>query len=217
MEIDHIFVFSPPKANVADELVENGFKESTPNQHIGQGTANRRFLFNGFMLEFIWMSHEEEIRSPPIEPSRLWERSQWKTSGFSPFGLCVRETPNDPKNSVLQHCFDFQPPYLPNGCSISVCDNLAFPLEPMLFATPFPKSRIQPNFKSQHSNQVCTCSGITLQSQQKPESVDFNRLVNQQVVNWQHSEELCMDIEFDHHIQCKTLDLRPNLPLVIRF
>lgn len=42
-ELDYVFVCTTPGAPEADKLVRLGFHEGPPNQHPGQGTANRRF------------------------------------------------------------------------------------------------------------------------------------------------------------------------------
>ncbi|MBE9137293.1 VOC family protein [Nodosilinea sp. LEGE 07088] len=45
LELDHVFILVEPAAQVADRLLEQGFREGPRNTHPGQGTANRRFYF----------------------------------------------------------------------------------------------------------------------------------------------------------------------------
>jgi len=42
------------------------------------------------MLELLWVRDEQEARSPPITPTRLWERWRCRSTGYSPFGVCLR-------------------------------------------------------------------------------------------------------------------------------
>jgi hypothetical protein len=50
IELDHLFVCASPGAPEAEKLVEFGLQEGPPNQHPGQGTANRRFSFANAMI-----------------------------------------------------------------------------------------------------------------------------------------------------------------------
>ncbi len=45
IELDHFFILTDPGAPQAELLTEIGLVEGTPNDHPGQGTANRRFFF----------------------------------------------------------------------------------------------------------------------------------------------------------------------------
>jgi hypothetical protein len=53
VEIDHVFIGCRPGAPEADSMLKRGFVEGSPNTHPGQGTANRRFFFDNFMLELL--------------------------------------------------------------------------------------------------------------------------------------------------------------------
>ena len=50
LTLDHAFIWVSRGGKEADALVEAGFTEGPANTHPGQGTANRRFFFNTFML-----------------------------------------------------------------------------------------------------------------------------------------------------------------------
>jgi len=60
IELDHLFVCTAPGAPQAEDLVQFGLLEGPPNQHPGQGTANRRFSFKNAMIELLWVSDAEE-------------------------------------------------------------------------------------------------------------------------------------------------------------
>jgi len=63
IELDHLFVCTAPGAPQAEDLVQFGLLEGPPNQHPGQGTANRRFSFKNAMIELLWVSDAEESQS----------------------------------------------------------------------------------------------------------------------------------------------------------
>ncbi len=90
IEFDHLFILTSASAPEVDQLVEFGLSEGQRNIHPGQGTTCRRIFFHNAMLEFLWVSDESEVRNEIITPTRLWERSRYRQSGYSPFGLCVR-------------------------------------------------------------------------------------------------------------------------------
>ncbi|MEL6846826.1 MAG: VOC family protein, partial [Bacteroidota bacterium] len=91
MLIDHIFIFSDTEGSEADLLVKAGFAEGSSRIHPGQGTRNRKFYFDNFFLELLWVHDEEEIkRSAKRAHQQLWQRSQHKELGLSPLGLCLQ-------------------------------------------------------------------------------------------------------------------------------
>jgi hypothetical protein len=73
IELDHVFVCTAPGAPGGDELVRFGLREGPPNRHPGQGTSCRRFPFVNAMLELVWVSDVEEVRSEASRRTLLWE------------------------------------------------------------------------------------------------------------------------------------------------
>jgi hypothetical protein len=59
LELDHLFICTAPGAPEAEEFVRFGLREGPPNQHPGQGTANRRFAFANAMIELLWAMHRK--------------------------------------------------------------------------------------------------------------------------------------------------------------
>lgn len=62
MTIDHIFIFVNSE-DEANELVNFGLTEGIGNVHKGIGTANRRFFFENFYLEILWVENENKAKS----------------------------------------------------------------------------------------------------------------------------------------------------------
>ena len=87
--LDHVFVLTESGAPSCASLTALGFVEGEPNSHPGQGTANRRFFFANAMLELLWVDDPSEARRPPADRLQLWERSEGRGSGASPFGICL--------------------------------------------------------------------------------------------------------------------------------
>jgi hypothetical protein len=74
IELDHLFVCTAPGAPEAEKLVRFGLHEGAPNQHPGQGTANRRFAFVNAMIELVWVNDATEAQSKSTRRTLLWER-----------------------------------------------------------------------------------------------------------------------------------------------
>lgn len=85
-QIDHIFIMVSKGALEADQLIQFGLSEGKLNVHLGQGTSNRLFFFNNFMLELVWVHNLKEARNENTRPTFLWKR--WiNRDKKSPFGI----------------------------------------------------------------------------------------------------------------------------------
>jgi len=121
MEIDHIFIFSKNGGKEADNLVNYGFTEGSSCVHVGQGTTNRKFYFDNFFLEVLWVINEEEIQSEITSGTKLWERSLFQKNKYSPYGLCLVNSIST--DSLFEVSDTYQPNYFPKGMSIDIITN----------------------------------------------------------------------------------------------
>ncbi|WP_020396874.1 VOC family protein [Thiolinea disciformis] len=90
LELDHIFIAVTANAPEAELLTNFGLTEGTPNQHQGQGTANRRFFFHNAFIELLYLTNAEEAQSELVKPTHLFERLSQHDQSISPFGVCFR-------------------------------------------------------------------------------------------------------------------------------
>lgn len=112
-QIDHIFIMLSKGAPEVDQLIQFGLSEGKPNVHFGQGTSNRRFFFNNFMLELVWVHNPKEARNENTRPTFLWDR--WMNrEKQSPFGICLRPVVKL-ESKLPFRCWKYNPAYLPNG------------------------------------------------------------------------------------------------------
>lgn len=219
VELDHLFVCAAAGAPEAEALKAFGLLEGSSNTHPGQGTANRRFFFRGAMLELLWVHDEEQTRSPAVAPTRLWERWCYRSTGYSPFGICLRA---DKDESPLPfETWDYRPPYLPPGTSIEVAAGTANE-EPMLFATPFgarpdaaPAGRREPLDHPAGLEEI-TAVGITLPHREVV-SPALRAMGEIGSISFVFGGEHLLEIGFDHGAQGRAADFRPMLPMVVTF
>lgn len=223
VELDHVFVCTAVGAPEADRLADFGLTEGTPNPHPGQGTASRRFFFRNAMLELLWVRDEHEARSPLVAPTRLWERWQYRSTGYSPFGICLR--PSE-RRAMTQPVLPFptrayHPPYLPAELNIDVAAETARD-EPMLFATPFggrpdaiPAEYRQPLVHPRGYGEI-TALRVTLP---QPETLSsaLHTVQQESSVSFSPGNDHLAEVEFDHGGQDHSVDFRPTLPLRFRW
>jgi hypothetical protein len=214
VELDHLFVCSAVGAPEAKRLIELGFREGSPNQHPGQGTANRRFEFANAMLELLWVSDPKEVQSPSVRRTSLWERWSGRQGPASPFGICLR--PVDSQESVLPYPgWDYHPSYLEDSLSIHIGDaGIEEPLWDYL-GFMFRLDREQ-QFR-EHPNDVREVTGLTLITPAPLTSPTSQRVIELGILSTRTGTESLLEVEFDNHRQHQRADLRPHLPLIMEF
>jgi Glyoxalase-like domain len=220
-ELDHVFVFASRGAPEADRLVSLGLTEGSGNVHHGQGTANRRFFFRNAMLELIWVQDEREVQSAAIAPTGLSERAQFRRTGASPFGICLRTTETNGHTPASPfESWSYHPPYLPAGQEILVArTSLA---EPLLFMAPVghrsdasPPVRREP---IEHANGLREISGVrvTLTGGTRL-SLSLRVMEHLGIATFVQGREHLMELSFDKVVRGQSIDLRPELGLVLRW
>ena len=150
MNIDHIFIFTDEAGKIADELVEFGLTEGSNRIHVGQGTANRKFYFDNFFLEILWVYDQTDIKSDLTKPTGLWQRADFKQNDFSPFGLCIID--NNEIDALFENSFKYQPNYFPQGMSIDIIKNEFEPDLPWTSRLPFKGQKKPQNEPINHKN-----------------------------------------------------------------
>lgn len=120
----HVFVFGD-----RDATPPAGLAESFRREHPGQGTANACFCFDDSYLELLWVTDADALTAPAIAPAGLAARAAWRETGACPFGIALR-------GALPVPGWEWTPPYLPPGLSITVADLSADPRQPFVFRSP---------------------------------------------------------------------------------
>lgn len=214
MQIDHIFVFSKNKGIEADELVKFGFQEGSSRIHQGQGTTNRKFYFENFFLEILWVCNEKEIKSEPLAKTELWERSKFETSGYSPFGLCLKNTEDTDK--IFRRSQVYQPAYFLKGFSIDFISSDKKKELPWLFRLPFRDKQNQSDEPIDHKNQIKKLTKAIFGLTNPKISEELVSVFQSADIDFQMSDELFLTLEFDN---CKlgSEHLFKDFPLLIKY
>lgn len=216
LELDHVFIFVSEGAPGADGLLNFGFSEGEPNVHPGQGTSNRRFFFSNMMLELLWVSNVDEVKSVLTKPTMLWERWRGRNRNRSPFGIVLRSSSAE----VFFDGREYKPKYLPDGLSFLVGSNADVLSEPLFFRMPLgrmpgPGKKTQPlQNKSGFTRVTSLCVKMP---QTSPESPLLKTIGDIETISFKDADSHVMEIGFDGEKGGKSKDFRPELPLIIKW
>ena len=213
--MDHAFIGCTTGAPEGEALLRLGFVEGSPNTHPGQGTANRRFFFENFMLELVWVADPVEAMSESTRRTRLWERCQGQEGQVSPFGIVFRSTSTPPKPAPFA-TWVYAPVYLPPGLAMQIADGTTLN-EPGLFYLPFLKSgtarRPEPVAHALPIRRIRGLSvGLAGRNTLSPAS---NCAQEHGLVSYFEAPQPLLEILFEGPAGMH-IDLRPELPLVFR-
>ncbi len=215
MLIDHIFIFSNSKGEEANELKDFGLTESPGRRHPGQGTQNRKFHFQDFFLEILWVADQNELLSGSTFHSKLWQRAQHQQTGFSPFGLCLRTAP--PIKPLFSNAMAYQPAYFPEGKTITVLPNEDDHSLPWTFQLPAfakdSKQTVPPTHSASLQRLTKTTFEITAEAMNSAFAKFF---AGHQELQFISSPSLLLRLQFDQGVQNKQHRFN-SLPLVLEY
>lgn len=216
IELDHIFIFSKNGGDEANSLIEFGFVEGSSRVHPKQGTRNRKFYFENFFVEILWVYNETEIRSELISKTGLFDRSRYFMNDHSRFGMCLmnsKETDN-----LFQNAETYQPSYFPEGVTIDILTNSSQASLPWTFRLPEREEEESKNLEPiDHPNGIRSLSQITF-------GYDDSDFLNEFVMHFEEipgidfakGESSFVILEFDEGRQNKSKIFK-ELDLVIRY
>lgn len=223
LAFDHVWIAVFPDARERDALEKAGFLISKETVHQeGQGTASITVEFQNAYLELIWPDSGVSV-DPGLEKAaasyRL--RMMWHTSGWCPFGLAFRwSSPTDSALPVPSHTVSL--PWLPNGAGLQVLTPKDDLKSPLLFVSPreLTDPEVQAGRAAQypHPIGVGRVTAIRLVSPQEYKPIPaLAYLTTQTQLTLGKGDQWLLEITFDGGKQKLSKDLRPELPLVIRY
>jgi len=207
LKLDHIFILTQPNAPIAEKLRAHSFVEGTSNTHPGQGTENRRFFFEGFTLEWLFITDKTEALNGAGRDLRFQQRYTEATA--SPFGLVVRTD-----SEVDFPHWLYWPDYFNGRLSFAVGNNSNNLQEPLCICMPnLPKSEIPANLCNSNSQ----LTGVDLFSPPHPPSEVAQHFSNIAKVRWHSNQAHKLILTFNDGAAGKTLDLTDEAKLQIRW
>jgi Glyoxalase-like domain len=216
LALDHAFIMCSIGAPEGDALIQRGFVEGSRNVHPGQGTANRRFFFENFMLELLWVDKPEEARSAQTRRTRLWERWVGREDGTtSPFGVlyCAEGYAAEP---APYPTWSYHPSYLPPGDAIEIAEGTRLE-EPELFYMPnIRRGRPRRKEPTHHAVGIGPILGLAVGLPGVQKLSDASRSARVAgLLSYRESDRPVLEIRFASATTAD-IDLRPALPLLFR-
>lgn len=207
MESDHIFIFSNKKGIEANDLVEFGFTEGSSRVHPGQGTTNRKFYFENFFLEILWVVSEKEIQSEVTAKTKLWERSQFQKNQHSRFGLCLVNS--ESTDELFQQSEVYQPDYFPKGMSIDIITNKENPRLPWTFRLPYRGKKKVHSEPSEHQNGIQSLTKAVFEYPMKQgDTVYTQYFKGSKSIEFINRSSTLLILEFDNNRQGKSKEFK---------
>jgi hypothetical protein len=213
IELDHLFVCATPGAPEGDKLVQFGLHEGPPNQHPGQGTANRRFAFSNAMIELLWLSDEREVQSQATKRTLLWERLSGRNGSGSPFGICVRPLGSEDSGPPFPS-WEYRPAYLADPLVLHIGE--AAVEEPMWVYLSFMRRTFREQWFIEHPSGVREITGLTLTTSVPLHSRVSQKMIESGILTARTGAAPLLEIEFDGKRQNQRMDFRPHLPFVFQ-
>jgi len=211
--LDHLFVCTAPGAPEAEQLIQFGLREGPPNQHPGQGAANRRFAFANAMIELLWVSDAEEAQSDGARRTLLWERWSGREGHACPFGICLR-----PADSIMTEppfpAWEYRPSHSPEPLCLHIGE--AGVAEPMWVYLSFMRRAQREQWFSDHPIGIREITGLTLFTPAPLRSAASQAIVESGILATREGAASLLEIEFDGSRRNQTVDFRPHLPFVFK-
>jgi hypothetical protein len=217
IEFDHVFVCTQHGAPEADLLSGAGFTEGQPNMHVGQGSSCRRFFFRNAYLELIWVHDVAEASRDVVAALGLCERSHYARTSASPFGIGLRA---GREVQLPFATWSYQAKYLAAGDGLEIVTAAHAYKEPLVFLMrggmrpdQYPATRRQP------LDHPCRAEEITgLQVTVDALASSFvSALESVEMISCKRDGMALGELELDGGRQGRSLDLRPAVPLMLRW
>jgi hypothetical protein len=223
VELDHVYVVVPDYQDASRRLAEAGITLDTGfvSRHEGGGTASVSALFENAYLEILWVEPtvplEEGNRS---EVEELARAAAWSEGGPSPFGVGLRRTAGAPDS--LPYSGDRETTEWAEPGTFFFSFHTSSDAEPSIFVVP--EYMALPTWIGQahdedpslldHGLGVSQITGVIIGTGSPPAAAEEIELP---VLEFNQSALPVMELVFDGGHQNTTLDLRPGLPLILRY
>ena len=232
LERDHIFIWVSPGAPEAATLQKLGlYTDGKVHKHVGQGTSSKVFSFENAYLELIWIDEPEVARRKGQEMGTdLLARAAWKQTGASPFGIGLHYRAAGSR--VLPFATKkYWAEWMKPDTFILIAESSANLKEPFLFVVPdylaVPSAEqlkvfldSQPDYRKNftHALGVRRLTAVKITSNQMRKlSETTSILAKNGVMAVKRGKSSQAELTFDGGSQGKVLDVRPTLPLILKY
>lgn len=237
LEVDHLNIWVNNPKTAKQKLIDAGFTaepDSLSAIHHGQGTSGRYFRFLNGYLELIFIHNQQEFLQNNTQNPNLdfAERANFKENGASPFSIALKLKEYKVDNIPFQ-TVKYRQKWMGNNNAIyaskSSKTNLhepsVFVIYPEIESGTFKSMSDLENFPTEndfwkaffkHPNGAEKITNITITSSNTNlNSKTIKRLNHLKEVRIKNGENYLLELSFDYNKQKKTIDLRPELPIIV--
>ena len=223
IELDHVWIMVSPGAPEREVLKRAGFQISPDvSRNDGQGTASISVEFENSYLELMWPDSTVTV-APGLERAaeKFRQRMLWRSSGWCPFGVGLRRTaPSD--DTLPFPTWSWTAEWMPKGSRMEMLtprddrQSPALSIEPRAL-TDTSEQRTRAS-RYHHAISARRITGIRLISPGTYEPIAaLTYLQTHHVLSVTQGDQWLLEVTFDGGKSKKSSDLRPDLPVVIRY
>jgi hypothetical protein len=238
IEVDHVWIMVSPDAPERAALERAGFQISKDiNHHEGTGTSSITVEFENTYLELMWPDPKVPVAHGMERAAEKYHQRQlWRTSGWCPIGVGFRRTtPSNitPSNMTPSNAtpssealpfptWTWTADWMPKGSVMEMLTPREDTRSPALFVEPLALSSLGEQAARaalyHHPIGVRRITAVQLVSPKTYEPIAaLTYLQKQSLLRTKPGDEWVVELTFDDGKQEKSKDLRPDLPLVIRY
>jgi Glyoxalase-like domain len=223
LQFDHVWIMVSANAPERAPLERAGFQIAKEiNRHDGQGTASITVEFENSYLELIWPDSTVNV-APGLERAaeKFRQRMLWRSSGWCPIGVGFRRIP--PSNDAFPFpTWPWTAEWMPKGSAMVMLTPRDDTRSPALFVEPpaLTNSAEQAARGSLYHHPIGArrITAIRLISPKTYQPIaSLTYLQEQHLLSTKPGEEWLLELTLDGGRRKKSKDLRPDLPLVIRY
>lgn len=224
LELDHVFVWVTKEAPEAKALEKAGLQIfGGTHKHDGQGTASRTFIFENVYLELIWIDDAQAAAKNATRSGiDMTKRARWKTTGASPFGVGLHRRPgNDAAIPFPVRLYWAE--WMKPDTVIEFAQTVTSLSEPMYFVVPEYISIANPVMRERltdavkHPLGVSRLSNLRIVTTGKKQTSTSELLSQAGIVRVEQGKTPLLELTFDGGSQNKIINLRPQLPVVLKY
>jgi hypothetical protein len=213
LALDHVFVAASRDAPEMELVRDAGFIEGPAHEHPGQGTASKGVFFENAYLELIWLTDPTVAAAPPVARTGLAHRTD-PGHASCPLGFGLRSE-HDPMPAPPFEVWEYAPPYLPQGSAFQMAANSEVLSEPLIFVLPWSRT---PSWEvPDHPNGARRMTSVHFGPCPEGRSTVLSTFLDLGLVSCTPATAPLLRIELDVGRQGVECDLRPALPLIVRW
>jgi hypothetical protein len=223
MQFDHVWIMVSPSAPERGALERAGFQIAKDvNHHEGQGTSSITVEFENAYLELIWPDSTVPV-APGLERAteKFRQRMLWRTSGWCPIGVGFRR-PTPTNDAMPFPTWSVTAPWMPKGSAMEMLTPRDDTRSPALFITPSALTDTSQQAMRaslyHHPLGVLRITMVRLISPKTYQPIaSLTYLQKEHLLGVKRGDQWLLELTFDGGRKKKSKDLRPDLPLVIRY